>query len=156
MKESVKSDCGTYIVVLKCSKAMKLPIGKSGTLAANRGYYVYIGSAFGPGGIKSRLRHHGKISSTPHWHIDYLRIETVIYKAYAFYSYKHRECDWAAVIAENSDSIEPLKGFGSSDCKCRTHLYFFRTSKMLDAAISEISEAKEVLIEEEQPAMGGV
>jgi len=146
MKESVRSECGTYIAVLKSNKAGTLQVGKFGELPVNKGYYVYIGSAFGPGGIKSRLNHHVKISSSPHWHIDYLRIETLFHKAYASYSYKHKECSWASMFAEDANSVEPLKGFGSSDCKCRTHLYYFRTFKMVNDAIERLSEVKEVLI----------
>lgn len=146
MKENVKSECGTYIAVLKSNKTRTLQIGKYGELAISKGYYVYIGSAFGPGGIKSRLNHHGKISSSPHWHIDYLRTETVFHKAYALYSYEHKECSWASTLAEDSNSVEPLKGFGSSDCSCRTHLYYFRTSKMVDDAIIKLNAVREVLI----------
>jgi Uri superfamily endonuclease len=146
MKESVKSECGTYIAVLKSNKIQKLQIGKYGELAVSKGYYVYIGSAFGPGGIKSRLTHHGKVSSTPHWHIDYLRTETVFHKAYASYSYEHKECSWASMLAEDANSIEPLKGFGSSDCKCSTHLYYFKTFKTANEAIVKLSEVKEVKI----------
>ncbi|MED5219495.1 MAG: DUF123 domain-containing protein [Candidatus Neomarinimicrobiota bacterium] len=49
---------GTYALILFNSSAATLHIGALGTVDFSRGYYVYIGSAFGPGGLKGRLRHH--------------------------------------------------------------------------------------------------
>jgi len=37
------------------------------------GYYIYIGSAFGPGGVRARMLRHLRADKPKHWHIDYLR-----------------------------------------------------------------------------------
>jgi Uri superfamily endonuclease len=50
-----------------------LRVGKLGILNGRSGYYVYIGSAFGPGGLQARVRRHLKAVSCLHWHIDYVR-----------------------------------------------------------------------------------
>ena len=38
-----------------------------------KGYYVYVGSAMGSGGVAARLKHHSKISKKLHWHLEYLQ-----------------------------------------------------------------------------------
>ncbi len=65
---------GTYVLILHAgSPAARVAIGRFGVLAVQPGYYVYVGSAFGPGGLKARLAHHAGPAKSPHWHIDYLR-----------------------------------------------------------------------------------
>src|ERR1035438_8832695 len=51
-------------------------IGRLGALQLQSGFYFYVGSALGPGGVRARLAHHLKPSRRPHWHIDYLRAHT--------------------------------------------------------------------------------
>jgi len=63
---------GTYALVMRCSSDQQVEVGKLGSLRLQSGFYVYVGSAFGPGGLKARIAHHVKISERPHWHIDYL------------------------------------------------------------------------------------
>ena len=68
---------GTYVLVLRLSSSLTLPVGRLGECYLTKGYYIYVGSAFGSGGLAARLRHHLKVSLTPHWHIenDHLRKE---------------------------------------------------------------------------------
>ena len=63
---------GTYALILVSSSDRWIEIGKLGKFLIQPGYYVYAGSAFGPGGLKARIAHHMRISQRPHWHIDYL------------------------------------------------------------------------------------
>ncbi len=46
--------------------------GALGLLDVSPGWYVYIGSAFDPGGVRARCLRHWR-GGRPHWHIDYLR-----------------------------------------------------------------------------------
>ncbi len=39
-------------------KAIRIQIGKLGQFKFKKGYYAYVGSAFGPGGLNSRIKHH--------------------------------------------------------------------------------------------------
>ena len=135
---------GTYIVVLKSSHAKTVQIGRLGQLKINKGYYVYIGSAMGPGGVISRLKHHSKISKKPHWHLDYLRAETEFYEAYALYSPERKECEWATFLSKTEVVNEPMKGFGSSDCQCNTHLFYFPSSVKMARAIQSINGAQKI------------
>jgi hypothetical protein len=37
-----------------------------------------------------------------------------------------RECQWAGIFQQVSGASLPLAGFGSSDCQCRAHLFYFQ------------------------------
>lgn len=141
------SKAGTYVVVLKSEQAKTVQIGMLAPLAVRRGYYVYVGSALGPGGVAARLRHHAKVSEKPHWHLDYLRVETAFYAAYAGYSPERKECEWASILGAGEGVIEPLSGFGASDCGCRSHLFYFSSEARLRRAIQLIAAAGKTDIE---------
>lgn len=141
------SNLGTYIVVLKSEQQKTIQIGRLGRFQTCKGYYVYIGSAMGSGGVVARLRHHGKISRKPHWHLDYLRAETEFYEAYALFSPDRKECAWAPLIAGNEQASEPMQGFGSSDCQCDTHLFYFSSCGRMKRAIRGIPMARKIDID---------
>lgn len=117
---------GTYALVMKCSSDQQVEIGKLGRLQLRAGFYVYVGSAFGPGGLKARIAHHMKISEKPHWHMDYLRPALVLKEIWFTYDSRHREHQWADTLARIDGGTMPLSGFGASDCRCESHLYWIR------------------------------
>jgi Uri superfamily endonuclease len=117
---------GTYALILACATEQHLPIGKLGAIDLQPGYLVYVGSAFGPGGLAARLSHHHRPVIRPHWHIDYLRPATVLDEVWLTYDPTSREHQWADLIARIKQASIPLPGFGSTDCSCRSHLMFFR------------------------------
>ena len=127
MKTALPKAAGSYILCLKLKDTTQIQIGKLGVFDFKKGFYFYVGSAFGPGGIQARCGHHIKISNKPRWHIDYLRkhcaLENIIYSD----DPQHLEHQWASMTSA-IDSIEtPAHGFGSSDCKCQSHLFFSNT-----------------------------
>ena len=63
---------GTYVIVLYLDENKSIQIGKLGQFKFKKGYYAYVGSAFGPGGLKSRIKRHIEPKKSYHWHIDYL------------------------------------------------------------------------------------
>lgn len=130
------------MVVLKCTQAKTIQIGKLASLQIKHGYYVYVGSAMGPGGVLARLRHHSKISKRPHWHLDYLRGETEFDAAYALYSSERKECEWVEIMAKNEQASKPLQGFGSSDCRCVTHLFYFDSSAKITSGIEGVQHVE--------------
>ena len=123
---------GTYALVLSAKSNFKIEIGKLGTLHVIPGCYVYIGSAFGPGGLRARIAHHRKIATRPHWHLDYLRPKTSLESAWYSCDADKREHLWAEVVGEMHGSTVLLGRFGASDCSCATHLFYF--AKMFDEA----------------------
>jgi len=116
---------GTYALIVSCESTARIQIGRLGTMQLQGGYYVYLGSALGRGGLRARIAHHQKPSSRPHWHIDYLRVHTQIHCIWFSYDGRRREHQWARVVETMSGAEIPLLGFGASDCICRSHLYFF-------------------------------
>jgi len=52
------------------TKAVAIRVGKLGVLPLQPGFYVYVGSAHGPSGLRARLAHHLGPGSRRHWHID--------------------------------------------------------------------------------------
>ncbi len=114
-------------MILVSSSDRLIQIGKLGQLLLHPGYYIYAGSAFGPGGIKARIAHHSRISQRPHWHIDYLRAYLHLNEIWYTYDCEHHEHLWATVLGCSKGATIPIAGFGASDCRCQSHLYLIRS-----------------------------
>ena len=120
------SEPGTYALVLKNRKAGALQVGRLGTMKLQPGYYVYVGSAFGAGGLAARVQHHCRIAVRPHWHIDYLRASCELIAVWFTTEAVCREHEWTKAVAQLVGASVPMLGFGSSDCDCAAHLFHFR------------------------------
>lgn len=72
--------------------------------------------------MEKRIERHLRKTKQKFWHIDCLLDDGNVQVLKGFYKYarKSTECKVASRIAERSVSI---KGFGSSDCKCKSHLF---------------------------------
>ena len=116
---------GTYALLLASTVSRCLRIGRLGSLALRPGWYVYVGSAFGPGGVGARLAHHRKRAARPHWHIDHLHLHTQLERVWFTHDSIRREHQWAQVMQRLRGAEMPLSGFGSSDCACASHLVRF-------------------------------
>jgi Uri superfamily endonuclease len=117
---------GTYALILSCASHTRIQIGRLGTMQLQRGYYVYLGSALGPGGLRARIAHHQKPSTRSHWHIDYLRVHARLRSVWLNYDGRRHEHEWARAMQKVNGASIPLPGFGASDCDCPSHLYFFK------------------------------
>jgi len=116
---------GTYVLILHLAKATRLTIGKRGTFNFSVGFYAYVGSAFGTGGLHGRLKHHLQPVTKPHWHIDYLRTTAKIREVWYVADETRYEHQWAVSLHQMSDAIIPVPRFGASDCNCASHLVYF-------------------------------
>lgn len=134
-------------MVLKSVQARSVQVGRRAQLDMRKGYYVYVGSALGPGGVAARLRHHYKVSSRPHWHLDYLRAETEFFQAYALYSRERKECEWASILAAVPGASQPMSRFGASDCQCSSHLFYFSSYLKMVRAMGEIAAVQKMGVE---------
>jgi Uri superfamily endonuclease len=119
------SQSGTYALVLACGATHTVRIGKLGELQVQPGYYLYVGSAFGTGGLAARLRHHERIAARTHWHIDYLRAVCDLIEVWFTTDPRPREHIWARAVAHLPGAGVPMPSFGSSDCECAAHLFQF-------------------------------
>lgn len=130
---------GTYALILVNSRRGVLPIGQLGDLNLQPGVYVYVGSAWGPGGLAARVQHHCRISSRPHWHIDYLRARCDLNRIWFTTAPGPAEHTWAKALARLPKVTVPLQGFGASDCRCNTHLFWFPSPPSLRAFQRQVS-----------------
>jgi len=121
--ENLPTIKGTYILLFYNEIQKNITVGKLGTFCIKKGVYMYVGSAFGPGGLKSRISRHAQTNKKLKWHIDYLRNELSLFNVIVSPSQSKLECIWAENLY-NLDYSTPFKGFGSSDCKCFSHLFF--------------------------------
>ncbi len=94
------------------------------------GYYAYVGSAMG--GLIPRLRRHLRKDKTPRWHIDYLTKKTSISSIIISESTLRVECNIAKALEPQYACVS---GFGCSDCRCRSHLFFTPRKEEMKAAI---------------------
>lgn len=108
---------GIYLLCIYVEKDINIKIGALGKINFKEGFYVYVGSA--QNNLEKRIKRHLSKNKKIHWHIDYMlsnknvKIYDVLYKK----SDKSEEC----IIANNIEGFK-IKNFGSSDCKCYSHL----------------------------------
>ena len=122
----LKSSPGTYALILSSAREDVIRVGRLGELRLQNGFYVYIGSALGPGGVRGRLAHHIRPTERPHWHIDYLRFHTTLEEIWFSYEMDSKEHAWASCFAGTPGASMAMGGFGSSDCDCESHLFYFK------------------------------
>lgn len=119
----LKNDPGTYALILQSNSTKTIQVGRWGGLDLQLGYYIYVGSAFGPGGVRARVSRHLRTDNRKHWHIDYLRDYVTPVEVWISYAAEHLEHKWASILFDMPEMI-PIQGFGCSDCKCYSHLFF--------------------------------
>jgi Uri superfamily endonuclease len=110
---------GSYVLLIKLSEEGGIAVGALGIITFPQGFYAYVGSAMG--GLKSRINYHLREKKHPHWHIDYLLDKAQVIQVISAPTDSRLECTLAQILAKEIDFIP---GFGSSDCKCKSHLYF--------------------------------
>jgi len=115
---------GTYALVYQCTTPFRASVGKLRSMEGRAGYWIYVGSAFGPGGLKARLRHHLKPSPRRHWHLDYIKAALQPLEIWATADSEKREHAWVKIVSGLQGSTCPMVGFGATDCTCRSHLIF--------------------------------
>ncbi len=47
---------GTYVLVMRLGRLRRVRVGRLGVQEFPAGLYLYVGSAFGPGGLRARIR----------------------------------------------------------------------------------------------------
>ncbi len=110
---------GSYILLLKLKKNITINIGKLGKLDFKKGFYAYVGSALN--GLESRINRHLRHKKNIHWHIDYLLDFAEITNVFYNENSVKNEC---IIANEFEKRLHLIKGFGCSDCKCKSHLFY--------------------------------
>lgn len=111
---------GVYCLIIAVREPFTTPIGALGNISFKAGLYVYVGSA--QRGLAKRITRHRSTEKKPHWHIDYLLASEYarLIDVYAKEAGKEEECRIAGQLKKR---WEPVKRFGCSDCRCRSHLF---------------------------------
>jgi len=138
---------GTYVLILRLPRsAVDIRVGRLGCFRFWAGWYAYVGSARGPGGLAARLARHLRPLKTMHWHIDYLRAQAQPVEIWYATGMQRRECAWAFALSGLPGASVPVSRFGASDCRCPAHLIYFAapSDSTFASALGE-SVSREVL-----------
>jgi Uri superfamily endonuclease len=117
-------ETGAYLLLMQFVAPIELSLRKQDTAKLEAGSYVYSGSAKGPGGLRSRLRHHFRKTKKSHWHVDQLTTQCIDLAALSVID--GDECQFIYRLLEHSAFCVPFRHFGSTDCRsCESHLLQF-------------------------------
>ena len=121
-------DSGIYFLLIRVVKSVKLTLmGKRAKFP--RGFYIYIGSA--QKNLKKRIERHRRKNKKLHWHIDYLLEKADVVDVKVIHgAAKDKETFYAERWFAMSDFV-PVKKFGASDSKAKSHLVGFYTKKKI-------------------------
>lgn len=111
---------GVYLLQIRLDRPDRIKVGKLGTFHFPKGRYIYTGSALC--GLEKRLGRHFKKDKKPHWHVDYLLEKAEIEGVLIVETESRIECDLNWLVLNLPGARVIVKGFGSSDCKCPSHL----------------------------------
>ncbi len=112
---------GAYVLVLRLKKAIHIELPRVASDQLMPGWYVYVGSARGRGGIRARVKRHFRCKKTAHWHIDRLTVHAVEMAALAVAD--GHECELVGKLLKSLRFKVAAAGFGSTDCSlCESHL----------------------------------
>jgi sugar fermentation stimulation protein A len=126
----------TYILLINVSEDLKIRVGQLGEASFEKGDYIYIGSA--KGCLEARLERHLRKKKKTYWHIDYLLKSKKTKILQIWIIDKKTECQTAEVFCQDLTTEIIKKGYGSSDCKCLTHLFFINDEKKTEKILEEI------------------
>ncbi len=112
---------GSYILIIFLKEDRVIDVGKLGRFLFPKGYYAYVGSAMNS--IEKRIERYLRRDKKLKWHIDYLLLYGKVVYVFKIPSEKKIECR----VARKIESIGRIvaKKFGSTDCNCRSHLFYF-------------------------------
>lgn len=116
-------DKGIYCLVFT-TPGCTIRVGALGPLRFQAGWYIYVGSALGSGGLH-RVERHLSLAllrdKRPTWHVDYLLLSpefSLVYTVSAI-SMDRYEC-----LLSHELNGTRIPGFGCSDCSCTSHLFY--------------------------------
>ncbi|UCE90843.1 MAG: GIY-YIG nuclease family protein [Methanobacteriota archaeon] len=115
---------GAYCLVLLLERNLSVRVGALGAFTFPSGVYVYVGSA--QAGVEQRIARHLRRGRHKRWHIDYLLDDAEVMSTIGVATdRKEDECEIAQTLLRSEGAAVVAPGFGSSDCRCRSHLIFF-------------------------------
>jgi len=113
---------GVYLLVMYLPAGHEIRVGRLGLRHFRRGWYLYAGSARGPGGIRARCARHLRPDKRQRWHIDYLT--QVAQVRQVWFSEELTEMHLVTELLRCPTLEQPVAGFGASDSRARAHLFY--------------------------------
>lgn len=113
-------DSGAYQLFMELPRDAILPVGALGRLEFPAGGYIYTGRA--GRNLRARIDRHVRKEKRLRWHIDYFLQWAQIIDIRVFPNEAEGECGINLRAMEELGGTFPVKGFGASDCSCRSHL----------------------------------
>lgn len=120
----------TYTLIIDLPHPRNIPVGKRGVYSFDPGNYAYVGSALN--GLENRIARHLRQDKKLHWHIDFLLQYAGVREVVYVESSEKWEC---SIARELLKTLEPVPGFGCSDCRCLAHLFFSENSTALSEVV---------------------
>lgn len=132
---------GAYVILVELVAALPLDGPRLAAQSLAPGRYAYCGSAYGPGGLRARLRRHLRPDKQVRWHVDRLTRAGRVIALSAVPG--GSECDLFARLLALPGVTVPVPGFGSSDCRrCPAHLAALPAERdLVDIAALELDDA---------------
>ncbi len=119
LKERIYAVKGSYILMIELFEAQTVTAGRLGAIDFTPGHYAYAGSAMN--GLYPRIKRHLRAEKKLRWHIDYLLQKARVKDIIICEAEDKIECFIARTLQRQYESVP---GFGCSDCKCSSHLFF--------------------------------
>jgi Uri superfamily endonuclease len=133
-----KTIMACYLLLIEVEEELLLTIGKLGTFRFKPGFYLYVGSA--RKNLPARINRHLSQNKKLHWHIDYLLTQGKVTKIISIK--ENEECKIACIIRKISGVFSPISGFGSSDCRCPTHLYYIQKRDKWETILTSLQNRR--------------
>ncbi len=118
--KATEVDSGAYQLIASLGKRKTVRVGALGQFSFEPGVYVYTGRA--SRNLGARIRRHLSDEKKLRWHIDYLLQWLQVDRIHVHPGRAHDECIINLATFEALGGVFPVRGFGSSDCTCPSHL----------------------------------
>ena len=121
---------GVYTLLIRLDRPQTITIGKRRRISFASGYYAYVGSALNS--LEARIARHLEKNKNLHWHIDYFLQKARVVEIISCATEENSECTIASHLAQ---TLEPVPHFGSSDCHCQSHFFYYKNKGVLRAVV---------------------
>jgi Uri superfamily endonuclease len=111
---------GVYVLVISVNSDIKIDVGALGKIDFEKGVYAYVGSA--QNGLEKRIERHLRKAKRKFWHIDYL-LDADKVKVLQIFHKKGEKSEECKIAEKISQKGIPIRKLGSSDCRCKSHLF---------------------------------
>jgi Uri superfamily endonuclease len=124
----------SYSIIIRLNKDKEIKVGSLKMIHLVEGFYVYNGSAYGSGGLVSRIKHHLKKRKKLHWHIDYVTSSHNC-NVLQVVACKERNLEKRISLAMLADkNFSEIPKFGATDdAIVKSHFFLIKANSKRDA-----------------------